>query len=179
MTTAAQLFLEKGIHGTSIKAITTAAGVSNGALFNYFANKDELVLAIYSMYKDDLRNTLYCNLNQDDGIRKFLQDYWNAMIHWALNNPDKKKFIMTFALQPNVVHCMRNYDRSKYDFLIPKITKAIEDKEIIAENIDYFFFIFSGVTDGIVNYLNYNTEADRETVISNGFQQFWRSIVNF
>jgi AcrR family transcriptional regulator len=179
MATAAELFLEKGIHGTSTKSIITAAGVSNGALFNHFANKDELVLAIYQMYKDDLRNALKSALDTDDGIRKFLFNYWTATINWSLNNPLKKKFILTFALQPNVISCMKNYDPSKYDFLIPKITKAIEDEEIIAEDMDHFSFIFVGLTDGIVNYLNHNPNADRDKVIHNGFQQFWRSIVNF
>jgi len=179
MSKAAELFLQNGIHGTSTKSIVTAAGVSNGALFNHFANKDELVVAIYQMYKDDLRNALYSALDPNDGIRKFLQDYWNASILWALNNPDKKTYLLTFQLQPSVKSCMENYDASRYDFLIPKINKAIEDQEIIADNIDHFTFMFSGITDGVINYLNYNESADQDQVIHNGFRQFWRSIVNF
>lgn len=179
MLTAAELFVEKGIHGTSTKTIITAAGVSNGALFNHFANKDELVLAIYIMYKDNLRDALEEALDNNDGIRKFLYDYWNASINWALENPHKKKYLMTFALQPNVKSCMENFDASKYDFLLPKISKAIEDEEIISESIDYFTFVFSGITDGIINYLNFNPSADKEKIIDNGFKQFWRSIVNF
>lgn len=179
MNKAADLFLQKGIHGTSTNAIVTAAGVSNGALFNHFANKDELVVAIYRMYKDDLRSTLINSLDAEDGIRSFIHKYWNATIQWSLNNPEKKQFIMTYALQPSVKSCMSNYDPKRYSFLISKISKAIDEQEIIAENIDYFTFIFSGATDGIVNYLNHNKEADQAQIIDKSFNQFWRSIVNF
>lgn len=179
MEVASVLFLEKGIHGTSTKSIITAAGVSNGALFNHFANKDELVVAIYKKYKDDYREALMEALNPEDGIRKFLEDYWNISIRWSLNNPHKKKYLLTYALQPSVESCMKAYDPARYDFLIPKIRKAIEDKEIIADNIDHFTFIFSGITDGIVNYLSYDPSVDAEQVIANGYRQYWRSIVNF
>lgn len=179
MDAATILFLENGIHGTSTKAIITAAGVSNGALFNHFANKDELVVAIYKKYKAEFREALKKNLNNDDGIRKFLEDYWNITIRWALDNPDKKKFLLTYALQPSVVSCMSEYDPSQYDFLMPKINKSIVEKEILADNLNYFTFVFSGVTDGIINYINFNQSTNVDAIITNGFRQYWRSIVNF
>lgn len=179
MDAATVLFLENGIHGTSTKSIITEAGVSNGALFNHFANKDELVVAIYKKYKAEYREVLKENLNSDDGIRKFLEDYWNTAIQWSLDNPDKKKFLLTYALQPSVESCMKEYDPSQYDFLIPKINKSIDEQEILADNLDHFIFIFAGITDGIVNYINHNPSVNVEEVIANGYRQFWRSIVNF
>lgn len=179
MDAATILFLEHGIHGTSTKAIITEAGVSNGALFNHFANKDELLVAIYKRYKAEYREVLKENLNSDDGIRKFLNDYWNIAIKWSLEHPIKKKFLLTYALQPSVESCMKAYDPSQYDFLIPKIKKSIAEQEILADNLDHFTFIFAGITDGIVNYINYNPSVHVDEVIAKGYRQFWRSIVNF
>lgn len=42
----AWLFAEHGFHGTGMRAIAAAAGVSIGALYHYFASKEEIFLAV-------------------------------------------------------------------------------------------------------------------------------------
>src|SRR3990172_2901697 len=46
---AAGLFAEKGFHRTTTRDIAEAADVSEGTLYNYFFNKDEILLGIMSM----------------------------------------------------------------------------------------------------------------------------------
>lgn len=43
---AAELFAEKGFHRTTTKDIAMAADVSEGTIYNYFDNKDDLLLGI-------------------------------------------------------------------------------------------------------------------------------------
>ncbi|MFH1610238.1 MAG: TetR/AcrR family transcriptional regulator [Candidatus Bipolaricaulota bacterium] len=43
---AARLFAEHGFHETGMRAIAAAAGVSIGALYHYFASKEEIFLAV-------------------------------------------------------------------------------------------------------------------------------------
>ncbi len=43
---AAQIFSEKGFHKATTKEIARAAGVSEGTIYNYFANKRELLVAM-------------------------------------------------------------------------------------------------------------------------------------
>jgi len=43
---AARMFAEKGFHRTTTKEIAQAAGVSEGTIYNYFANKGDLVIGI-------------------------------------------------------------------------------------------------------------------------------------
>jgi AcrR family transcriptional regulator len=43
---AAQVFAEKGYHQATTKEIAKAAGVSEGTIYNYFANKRELLVAM-------------------------------------------------------------------------------------------------------------------------------------
>ncbi len=43
---AAKVFAEKGYHKATTKEIAQAAGVSEGTIYNYFANKRELLLAM-------------------------------------------------------------------------------------------------------------------------------------
>jgi TetR/AcrR family transcriptional regulator, fatty acid metabolism regulator protein len=43
---AAKVFAEKGFHRATTKAIAQVAGVSEGTIYNYFANKGDLVIGI-------------------------------------------------------------------------------------------------------------------------------------
>src|SRR3712207_5548333 len=44
---AARVFACQGFHGTSVEAISDAAGFSRGALYSNFKSKEELFLALY------------------------------------------------------------------------------------------------------------------------------------
>ena len=52
LQSAVQLFGEKGYHATSIQDICDLAGVSKGALFHYFENKNELLFEIHETITD-------------------------------------------------------------------------------------------------------------------------------
>lgn len=47
LAVATRLFAEKGFEGTSVQEIVAAAGVTKGAMYHYFASKDDLLYEIY------------------------------------------------------------------------------------------------------------------------------------
>lgn len=47
LTVATRLFAEKGFEKTSVQEIVAAAGVTKGAMYHYFAAKDDLLQEIY------------------------------------------------------------------------------------------------------------------------------------
>lgn len=46
ISAAAACFAEKGFNATSVREISTRAGISQGAMYTYFKSKDELIRAI-------------------------------------------------------------------------------------------------------------------------------------
>jgi AcrR family transcriptional regulator len=48
LSAAAELFAEKGFENTSVQEIVDAAGVTKGAMYHYFASKDDLLYEIYA-----------------------------------------------------------------------------------------------------------------------------------
>lgn len=52
------LFARKGVAGTSIRDIASAAGVSEGALYRHFRGKDEMVAALFAERYAALARTL-------------------------------------------------------------------------------------------------------------------------
>lgn len=52
---AATVFAEKGFHAATIKDIATAAGVAQGSIYNYFENKDALLLGLFNLMTERTR----------------------------------------------------------------------------------------------------------------------------
>jgi AcrR family transcriptional regulator len=51
---AARLFAERGVGGTSVRDIADSVGVLSGSLYHHFVSKDALVVEILSSYLEDL-----------------------------------------------------------------------------------------------------------------------------
>ena len=47
IATSLRLFAARGVEGTSVQEIVAAAGVTKGAMYHYFASKDDLLYEIY------------------------------------------------------------------------------------------------------------------------------------
>jgi AcrR family transcriptional regulator len=112
---AARLFAEKGFHRTTTKDIAEAADVSEGTLYNYFVNKEDMLLGIMSRLvetqhltasliwsiPDDAREFLYNMLSQrkgfvdEDGAR--LQSVFSEI----LVDPDLRQQYYQELVQPN------------------------------------------------------------------------------
>lgn len=56
---ATECFAAKGYYGASIKEICQTANISNGALYKYFENKEELFLAVLNQCQHILVKNLY------------------------------------------------------------------------------------------------------------------------
>jgi AcrR family transcriptional regulator len=48
LAVARELFAERGFEGTSVQNVVDTAGVTKGALYHYFASKDDLLYEIYA-----------------------------------------------------------------------------------------------------------------------------------
>jgi TetR/AcrR family fatty acid metabolism transcriptional regulator len=64
---AARMFAEKGFHRATTKEIAQAAGVSEGTIYNYFANKGDLVIGIITrLAKFDQLDSEFAQAFQSD-----------------------------------------------------------------------------------------------------------------
>lgn len=73
---AARLFAEKGFHRTTTKDIAEAADVSEGTLYNYFENKDEMLMGIMTLLVDAQR----MDLRLTDGLPVDARHFLMAML---------------------------------------------------------------------------------------------------
>ena len=56
---SARILESEGLRGFNTNAIAVKAGVSVGSLYQYFPNKDAIVLALLGSYEEELENTVF------------------------------------------------------------------------------------------------------------------------
>lgn len=81
LAAALDVFDREGVH-VSTARIATAAGVSNGTLFNYFPTKQALIDALYISIKTDL-SAAVGELDPVDPIPFRLRQVWDRWFAWA------------------------------------------------------------------------------------------------
>ena len=102
LAAALRLFVEFGFHGTPTSKIAQEADVANGTLFHYYKTKDDLVVALYNSIKEELAAHLSSLIHESDFIvPKFRSTFINTL-YWALQNPDKFKYIQQFESSPHM-----------------------------------------------------------------------------
>ncbi len=91
MDAATALFLRDGV-GVSTASIAKAAGVSNGTLFNAFANKQALIDAIYKRAKTAM---FACLIHKEDApfTRQALRENWDRYLDWARAQPADRQIM--------------------------------------------------------------------------------------
>jgi len=85
LNAAADIFAREGYHHASISDICKNAGISNGALYKYFKNKEDLFLSIID-YGIELVNGLYRQFETDRPVLPTLGAIFNGIKRLGRNS---------------------------------------------------------------------------------------------
>lgn len=92
---ARRLFAEKGYHGTSTNEVVDATGLTRGALYHHFTDKEALFEAVFRQVEGDLAESA------GRAVRKLDADPWNqlleglaAFLQIIAANPDMQRIML-------------------------------------------------------------------------------------
>jgi AcrR family transcriptional regulator len=95
---AASVFAEKGFHRATTKEIASAAGVSEGTIYNYFDNKADLLIGIMSR----LVELQQLSGELTDGLQADVKDFFSAVLGQRISRiPQSQEMIQ--AILPEVL----------------------------------------------------------------------------
>lgn len=84
---AAQLFVERGFHGTTVPAIAEQAAVATGTIYRHFEGKEALVNALYRESKRALMSSLIEGFPFDSSPREQVRAFWFRLAEFARESP--------------------------------------------------------------------------------------------
>lgn len=100
---ASQLIVTNGLQ-CPMSAIATNAGVAIGSVYNYFASKDELVLAVYAELGQQVNVALVREINRGQSHRERLMVYIYDYIDFFWEDPDRAILFEYLSNVPLIPH---------------------------------------------------------------------------
>ncbi|MDX2139287.1 MAG: TetR/AcrR family transcriptional regulator [Chloroflexota bacterium] len=114
---AAHVFASKGFHAATIKDVAREAGIADGTIYNYFANKTALLFAIFERMRDSIQPAAaFADLRPDDVrgvVRAFVSfplmalrgdnfELFRVVMSELMVNDDLRKQYAQQVLQPTL-----------------------------------------------------------------------------
>lgn len=92
--TARRLFVESGYHKVSIPAIVKASGVSTGAIYHHFSNKENLAFYIHEQTLAEFYELLSARLVGTSTVYQKLRAFAQLVLDIAENDPIMMKYML-------------------------------------------------------------------------------------
>lgn len=158
-----EIFSKKGISETTVRDIIRNTGLASGTFYNYFKNKEEVLIAALDEAAYDLAKILQKGRKKANNLEEFIEFQVDPFFEMVAKLPE-----LFFILSTN----LEAVDR--FTIQTPQMTLAIEDlkkdlelaikNKIIPDvDIDYFSAVFSSVVEGVaIEYVTNNKKTDLE-----------------
>ena len=158
-----EIFSKKGISETTVRDIIRNTGLASGTFYNYFKNKEEVLIAALDDAAYDLAKILEKSRKKANNLEEFIEFQVDPFFEMVAKLPE-----LFFILSTN----LEAVDR--FTIQTPQMTLAIEDlkkdlelaikNKIIPDvDIDYFSAVFSSVVEGVaIEYVTNNKKTDLE-----------------
>ena len=98
---AAEVVATLGVSAPTAK-IAKRAGVGEGTLFTYFANKDELLNQLYLELKTDLRDAMMTGYPAGKSLVDRNRHVWDRFIGWGSAHPLKRRAMRQLAVSDRI-----------------------------------------------------------------------------
>lgn len=121
---AVSVLNEYGFEGLRMDRVADAAEVAKGTLYNYFKNKDELVLNVMEMKFEPLHREFLKIQNSDDSPPDKIQDIIRFLLSFL---EDEKALLVVITAAEGVSLPVRNSADAKREVVIKIIAGIIEE----------------------------------------------------
>ena len=172
---ALKLFVDYGFHGTATSKIAQEAGVANGTLFQYFKTKDELVIALYVHFKDELADFVTKNTADNADIKETIKTQVLSSLFWALDNHTKFRFIQQFHTSPYIGQVELDIINKQVEPHLTLIQKAIKRGIIKPLPAELVYSIMTNQVFGLYQFITSKklSKAKQHETIETTFEMLW------
>jgi AcrR family transcriptional regulator len=95
-----ELISELGFQGTSISKIAEKANIGVGTIYRYFANKEDLINALYIDIKTNSSRVILGNYSKELSTSESLKHVINSTVHYFIKNPIELSLMEQYENSP-------------------------------------------------------------------------------
>ncbi|MDR6552718.1 TetR/AcrR family transcriptional regulator [Paenibacillus qinlingensis] len=110
MAATLDLIHEEGLQAVTFSKIFKRANVGSGTIYNYFANKEEIVNAVYKEARMHLGEYLVQGFTPEASLYERFKRLQLNRLQFGIDFPKEFLFIDSFSFSPYISHELRNMD---------------------------------------------------------------------
>ncbi len=163
--------------GGPVSKIAKQAGVAEGTIFTYFADKDALLNALYLAIKDDLALAMLSGLPPRSGknARTRTQFVWNRYIDWGAAHPEQRKAMNQLAVSDRITPASRERGNTHFAEIGAMLNEIIASGPLKGQTLAFVGSIMEALADTTLTHIAREPKA-LEQYKQAGFNAFWGAI---
>ena len=156
LTAARRLFSEKGLHGTSLRDIENASGVSKGLILHHFETKENLYAAVQDLLAEEYTTWMAAQRQSSNDLKELITTAIREALSYTKNNNEFRRISLWSYLedQEQTTDLAKRFTNSLIEGM-----RAGQANGLVRNDIDAFLMPF--IVRGTIDYW-IRSEALRE-----------------
>ncbi len=143
---ARRLFVERGFGGVSIPSIVKASGVSTGAIYSYFKDKEELARTIHNQTVDEFNTLFQQRLEGDEPVSSVLKKFTELVCELTEDDPVLMKYMLFMSHGNNIADVSPICSTEPFRLLQSHLRRGIETGQIRCKDFMVAGLSYTGIT---------------------------------
>lgn len=169
---AVDLFVEHGLHGTSMQALAKRAGVATGTVYLYFAGKDDLVAEAFHAIIDRCIATMVADYDEAEPIKERFYHLVERLIRFNIGNPLEFRFCRMCAYEPAVMKMVKN-DMYRDSPLISALEAGKQQQLLRGLSVHDFVYYILGGLSSVLEWRLFNRKAVSDDDVFEMVEMAW------
>ncbi|MDD2556781.1 MAG: TetR/AcrR family transcriptional regulator [Desulfuromonadaceae bacterium] len=176
---ARDLFVEKGYHNVTIPAIVKASGVSTGAIYSYFTNKESLARHIHEDTMHDFQSMLQERLDDVSSIRGKLEAFGTLCFDITESDPVMMEYLLYMKHSEFMSDTVPICFSEPFKMVRQVIVEGIESGDIRQQDVFVAAISYTGVIIRAIELkLMCVVSADLHDLSADLLQNAWAAVRN-
>lgn len=161
--------------GAPTAKIAKSAGVAEGTLFTYFANKEQLLNDLYFELKGEVYQRINADFPHKASLEQRAWHVWSSFLDWAIEFPDKRKVSLQLNLSDLVTSATRERVAADRGFIEVTLNELGRNGSLIGLPAGFAAATMSAMQESSMEFIA-KRPRQRKQIIEQAFQVFWRAV---
>ena len=155
--------------------IAKGAGVAEGTLFTYFANKDELLSQLYLELKTDLRDAIMAGFPSGGSLIDRCRHLWDRYIGWGSAHPLQRKAMRQLAVSDRISEETKKLLGDAFGPVNDMMRECAAGGAMRHQPPAFVSAIVSAIADTTMDFIA-REPAQAKRYTKAGFEAFWNAV---
>src|ERR1700730_14162013 len=155
--------------------IARGAGVAEGTLFTYFANKDELLNQLYLELKMGFRDAVITGYPASKSLIDRSRHFWDRYISWGSAHPLKRRAMRQLAVSDRITEETKKLLGDAFGGVNDMMRESAAGGAMKPQPPSFVSAIMSALADTTMDFIA-REPAQAKRYTKAGFDAFWKGV---